>query len=234
MSFGDRMKSYEWQETSRRLLPLLPAIARLDGKSFSAFTEGLERPYDSRLSQLMVATTKYLVEETGALCGYTQSDEISLLFYSDDAKSQIFYAGKVHKMNSVLASMTTAYFNHHKLGALPEKRDALACFDSRVWNVPNREEAANTFLWRERDATKNSISMAARMFYSHEELLGRTSNQLQELLHQKGVNWNDYPSFFKRGSFVQRTQGQVAEVPMPIFDKVTNRVAVLFEGAAPI
>jgi tRNA(His) guanylyltransferase len=260
--FGDRMKGYERQETGRRLLPLLPVLARIDGKNFSRFTRGLERPYDERLSALMVATTRYLVEESDALCGYTQSDEISLLFYSGDSKSQIFFDGKVQKINSVLASMTAAYFNHNKVDALPEKREELANFDSRVWSVPNQMEAANVFLWRERDATKNSVSMAAREHYSHNELLGKSSNQMQEMLFQKGVNWNDYPPFFKRGTFVQRQQisrvftaeelatlptkhearnnpgleferSVVTTIEMPPFDSVTNRVDVLFSGAAP-
>jgi tRNA(His) 5'-end guanylyltransferase len=261
--FGDRMKEYERQETGRRLLPLLPAIARIDGKNFSRFTRGLERPYDKRLSDLMVATCKHLVEESNALCGYTQSDEISLLFYSEDTKSQIFFDGKIQKMNSVLASMTAAYFNYHKSGALPSKKDHLANFDSRVWSVPNQVEAANVFLWRERDATKNSVSMAAREHYSHKELLGKSGNEMQELLFQKGVNWNDYPAFFKRGTFVQRKtvrrafsaeelatlppkhaahdnpdleieRSTVGPVEMPPFDSVTNRVEVLFTGAAPL
>jgi tRNA(His) guanylyltransferase len=260
--FGDRMKAYERQETSRRLLPLLPVIVRIDGKNFSRFTEGLERPYDPRLSELMVATTRYLVTESNALCGYTQSDEISLLLYSDEIKSQIFFDGKIQKINSVLASMTAAYFNHHKALALPSKREELANFDSRVWSVPTRVEAANVFLWRERDATKNSISMAAREHYSHQELLGKSSNEIQEMLFQKGVNWNDYPAFFKRGSFVQRRQvlkaydaeelatlpakheahanpqleierSEIATIEMPPFDKVINRVEVLFEGQPP-
>jgi tRNA(His) 5'-end guanylyltransferase len=210
----------------------------------------------------MVATCTHLVTESNALCGYTQSDEISLLFYSADNKSQIFFDGKVQKMNSVLASMTTAYFNHHKASALPERKDRLANFDSRVWSVPNLEEAANVFLWRERDASKNSVSMAAREFYSHKELHGKSSNEMQELLFQKGVNWNDYPPFFKRGTFVQRRTIQrafnaeelaalppkhearnnpeleiersvVTTIDMPPFDRVTNRVEVLFRGAGP-
>ncbi len=230
--FGDRMKIYEQRESGRRLMPLTPAVVRLDGRGFSRFCQGLTRPYDPRLSKLMIETTKYLVAESSALCGYTQSDEISLLLYSDGSKSQIFFDGKIQKLNSVLASMATAYFNHHKNTSIPEKASTLATFDSRTWSVPTREEAANVFLWRERDATKNSISMAAREFYSHEELLGKSANELQEMIFQKGVNWNDYPAYFKRGVFVQR-QAAPAELEMPPFDKVTNRVEVLFEGQAP-
>lgn len=240
-SFGDRMKAYERQETGRRLLPLLPVVARIDGKSFSRFTQGLKRPYDPGLSKLLVATTIYLVQETNALCGYTQSDELSLLFFSSEPKSQIFFDGKIQKMNSVLASMTAAYFNTQKSQFLPDKATELANFDSRVWAVPNAEEAANVFLWRERDATKNSISMAARELFSHKELLGKSLAQIQEMLFHKGVNWNDYPASFKRGTFVQRSQtedsgrqrSKVEEVNMPPFDSVTNRIEVLFEGASP-
>ena len=81
-SLWDRMKFYESQACVEKLLPLIPVIARLDGKGFSKFTKGLKRPYDERLSKLMVETTKYLVKETNANCGYTQSDEITLVWYS--------------------------------------------------------------------------------------------------------------------------------------------------------
>ena len=68
---GDRMKSYEAQTCGIKLIPRIPVIARLDGKGFSKFTKGLKRPYDERLSNLMVETTKYLVKETNANCGYS-------------------------------------------------------------------------------------------------------------------------------------------------------------------
>jgi tRNA(His) guanylyltransferase len=79
---GDRMKDYEMAEAGRRCMPRLPILARIDGRGFSKFTGGLERPYDRRLSDLMVDTVKFLVRETNAVCGYTQSDEISLAWYA--------------------------------------------------------------------------------------------------------------------------------------------------------
>jgi len=78
-NFGNRMKEYE-RLFGNQFMPFLPVCMRIDGKTFSKWTKGLERPYDKRLTDLMVATTKYLVAETGALMGYTQSDEISLVF----------------------------------------------------------------------------------------------------------------------------------------------------------
>ena len=257
------MKAYEKRGSGRRCMPALPICARIDGKRFSRWTSGLERPYDVRLSELMVETTRQLVRETPALLGYTQSDEISLVFHADGPKQQRFLDGRVQKLASVLASMTTARFNALARTAIPERADEPALFDCRVWAVPNRTEAANTFLWRERDATKNSISMAARHYYDHADLHQRSSSELQELLFAKGVNWNDYPPFFKRGSFVrhemtERTltvdeldqlpplhdarrdpdlvvrRGSIVVLDMPPFNRVVNREAVVFDGAAPM
>lgn len=261
-AFGDRMKSYEKRESGRRCMPCLPICARLDGKRFSRWTDGLERPYDQRLSELMVETTRWLVRETQALIGYTQSDEISLVFHTDDPKQQLFLDGRIQKLASVLASMTTAQFNSLARTSIPERADRLALFDCRVWTVPNRIEAANVLLWRERDATKNSLSMAARHYYDHGDLHRRSTSELRELLFAKGINWNDYPPFFKRGSFVRREtvegrleshelevlpplhearrnpdlvvrRSTIVTMDMPPFDRVVNREDVIFEGAAP-
>jgi tRNA(His) guanylyltransferase len=83
-NFGDRMQEYERIEAARQFMPLLPVCARLDGKSFKRFTKGLDRPYDRGLVELMIATATYLVQETQANMGYTQSDEISLVWYSGE------------------------------------------------------------------------------------------------------------------------------------------------------
>lgn len=184
-SFGDRMKLFEGAEAARKTLPLVPVMARLDGKGFSKFTKGLKRPYDESMSQAMVVTTAYLVEETNARIGYTQSDEISLVFYSDRIDSEIFFDGKIQKMVSILAGMATSKFNSLLPKYLPAKTELLPVFDCRVWNVPTLTEAANTILWREKDATKNSISMAAQHYYSHKQLENKNSSEKQEMLHKK-------------------------------------------------
>ncbi len=258
-AFGDRMKMYEG---SQRHMPLLPVCVRLDGKRFSKFTKGLARPYDERLSTLMTDLTTYLVSATQARIGYTQSDEVSLVYYSDNTKSQIFLDGRVQKMTSLLAAMATAFFLRNLDERLPEKAGQMPIFDCRTWTVPNKTEAANVLLWREIDATKNSISMAASSVYSHKELLHKSGRDKQEMLHAKGINWNDYPAFFKRGVFVQRqrterqfTVDEISKLPerhearrnpdlrvsrsdvrvidMPPFGRVTNRADVVFDGAQP-
>ena len=259
---GDRMKAYELREAKRSFLPLLPICVRIDGKRFSRWTRGLARPYDSRLSEVMMDTTAWLVEETGACIGYTQSDEISLVLYSDDHRSQVFLDGRIQKLTSILASMATARFNQLATKQIPERADLPATFDCRAWTVPKKVEAANTLLWRELDAAKNSLSMAARHHYSHGSLLNKGASELHELLHEVGVDWNDYPSFFKRGTFIQRrevvrafTADELEALPekhaartnpdlevrrsvtqrldMPPFGRVTNRVEVVFDAEDP-
>jgi len=261
--FGDRMKFYEGVEAQRRLMPLLPVLCRLDGKGFSKFTKGLKRPYDQRMSDIMVETTKALVKETNALVGYTQSDEISLVLYSDSLKSQIYYDGRIQKMIGDLAACASLVFNDFIKAGIPEKAHLRPRFDCRVWNVPTKVEAANTILWREQDATKNSISMAAHHFYSHKMLQDKNGSEKQDMLMAVGVNWNDYPPFFKRGTFVRREsvirkytcdeleklpakhearknpelkieRKQIVTMEMPPFAKVTNRVEVVFDGVSPI
>lgn len=265
--YGNRMKGYERAETGRRFLPLLPIYARIDGRSFSKFTKGMERPFDIGMSRCMIETTKYLVDKTDALIGYTQSDEISLAWYSDSVDSQIFFDGKIQKMVSVLAGMTSSMFFANYLTMFSKSSDDyfINCenppvFDARVFQLPTKMELANTFLWRERDATKNAISMAARSHFSHNELHKKSGSEMQEMMWQAGTNFNDYPDFFKRGTFVKRAlvdvelsdeeyanipekyrpesrtvqRHRMVEIDMPSFGTVTNRVEVIFDGADPI
>jgi tRNA(His) 5'-end guanylyltransferase len=262
-SLGNRMKEYERAEAGRRLMPLLPALARLDGRAFHSFVRGLERPFDRRLSDLMIDTATFLVRETNALVGYTQSDEITLAWVPEVYDSPIFFDGRIQKMTSMLAALCAAHFNRRLPAFLPaEFAERLPVFDCRVWNVPSLEEAANTFLWRELDATKNSISMAARAYYDHAELHDKNGAEMQELLWKKGVNWNGYPTFFKRGTFIRRRKvsrafsateldslppkhaartnpGLLVErcecgsLDLPPLAKVENRVGVLFRGEEP-
>ena len=256
--FGDRMKSYECKQ---RFMPLLPIIARLDGKNFSRFTKGLNCPYDSRFVDVMIETAKYIVDESNALVAYTQSDEITLIFYSDEHKSQVFFDGKVQKMVSVLSSMATAKFNEIRKEFLPDfKPHVLALFDCRCYQVPTKMEAANSVLWREQDATNNAINMAAHHYFGHKKTMHLNGNEKQEILWSEvGVNFNDYPAYFKRGTFIQRKlvdveidqetwlkipernrpesrlvkRHKIISVEMPTFTKVTNRVETIFDGEEP-
>lgn len=261
-ALGDRMKAYEAHESERRFLPMVPVYARIDGRNFSAFTRGMERPFDPVMTELMLLATEALIEETHARIGYTQSDEISLCWLAERSDQSIFFDHKISKMTSVLAAYTTAAF---ACALIRANRTGLIArcphFDCRAFQLPSRAETANVFLWREQDATKNAISMAARSVYSHRELDHKTGAEMQEMLFARGVNFNDYPAFFKRGTFVRRmtverpfTEAEIARIPethrpaagmlvqrsemrrldMPRFASVTNREAVIFDGADPV
>src|SRR5271165_4006783 len=110
-ALGDRMKALEGLEAGRMCLPQVPVLARLDGRCFSNFTRDMQRPYDTNMTIAMQNTTKYLVTETNACCGYSQSDEITLVWYEPDSRSEIFFNGCIQKMTSVLAALATVFFN---------------------------------------------------------------------------------------------------------------------------
>lgn len=255
------MKAYEAVESERRFMPLLPVVARVDGRAFHAFTRGMQRPFDPAFRQAMLETTKALAEETNAVMAYTQSDEITLAWMASE-RGEIWFAGRVAKMTSQLGAIATLTFYRALRDLMPEFAERQPTFDARVWAVPTRGEAANVFLWREWDATKNSLSMAAAEYYSHSELHQKNGADKHEMLFAKGVNWNDYPASFKRGVYVQRrtlrtpfTASEIESLPpkhaartdpsliverrqfavldMPPFGTVTNREAVVFDGAEP-
>jgi tRNA(His) guanylyltransferase len=201
----DFCKSFELPEAERTVMRGLPILARLDGRAFHTFTRGLQRPYDAGMAQLMIETARYLVQEMKPLVGYTQSDEITLVWYEPVfSPSETVFGGRYQKLTSILAGMASAKFVQLVPQYLPSKMDRTPHFDCRVWQVPSLNEALSVLIWRERDATKNSITMAAQSQYSDKELHGKRSAEKQEMLFQKGINWNDYPTFFKRGTYVQR------------------------------
>lgn len=221
-SLGDRMKTYEAPSTFRIAFKGQPIVARLDGKSFHTFTRGLKRPFDARLSDLMRETMIALIDRFGAVVGYTQSDEITLIWYvPSDGKSDYPFKGRLQKFDSVLASFAAAFFNKKLAKYLPEKEDELPCFDCRSFVVPNLTEAYNSLVWRQQDATKNAISMAAQSMFSHSQLQHKSGPEMQEMMFAKhGINFNDYPAFFKRGVFARRTKSirpldpeQLAKIP---------------------
>ena len=261
--FANRMKQYESHATQRQLIQGLPVYIRIDGRAFSDFTRKMDRPFDARMIEAMVDTTKALVQETDALVGYTQSDEINLVLYTDNRISQGYFEGKIFKINSVLASFTSSVFllNYiHKFGVDPNAIETPPAFDCRVLNLPSKTETANMLLWRELDATRNAIISAARSVYTQKEIHRKNGSELQEMLFQKGINFNEYPAFFKRGTFVRKIEvekeleqniwdkipevnkppsrtvkrREIVTIDMPPFSKVTNREAVIFEGATPI
>lgn len=222
MGLANRIKNYYEDRSKTFLNRRTITIIRLDGKGFSKFTKGLNKPFDDGFSQDMDATAVYLCENIqGAKFAYTQSDEISVVLCDfDNIETDAWFDYNVQKMTSIAASLATARFNQLRmLRDFNENIDfyrseymepsvvrdfKLACFDARVFQVPNVDEMFNTILWRQQDCTRNSISMAASAEYSHKELEKKSSSMKQEMLFQKGINWNDYLPKYKRGSVVKK------------------------------
>lgn len=197
-ALGDRMKS-QYENRTRYFLPRRTyTIIRLDGKAFHTYTKGCERPFDKHLIHAMDETATFLCQEIqGARMAFVQSDEISLLLTDfEKPTTTAWYDGNIQKITSISAALATAYFNkiRDKQGVAK-----LAFFDSRVFTIPDRMEVENYFIWRQNDCVRNSISMLAQSLYAHKDLLRKSSNDLQELIFQKGKNWNDFPIRYKRG-----------------------------------
>lgn len=145
----------------------------------------------------MVATAEHLMNcGFRVLYGYTQSDEISLLFHIDDNA----FGRKTRKLNSILTGEASAKFSI-MLGGV-------ACFDCRISELPNKNTVVDYFRWRNEDAHRNALNahcywMLRKKGRSVKEatdyLSGMSVSEKNELLFQHGVNFNDIPKWQKRG-----------------------------------
>ena len=231
-ALGDRMKKYEYVSRTY-LTPRTPVIIRLDGKAFHTFTRGFNKPFDMVLVKTMQETMKFLCENIqGCVLGYTQSDEITLVLVDyKKINSCAWFDYNIQKCASVAASMATMAFNkffeknvndwiskntptfHEAWGNLEDEKlyhtylkafDKGAMFDARVFNIP-KEEVTNCILWRQNDATRNSIEMVGHANFSQNQLHKKSCNEIQDMLMlQRGINWNDFPTTLKRGSCCKR------------------------------
>lgn len=216
-SLGDRIKNYE-EVFNQKLPNRIPVIIRIDGKAFHTWTKKSKcvKPFDDNLVNLMGETTKFLCENiSGCICGYCQSDEISLLLMNNQTnQTQPWFDNRIQKIISVSSSLATYYFNANN----PFQNKYPAYFDSRVFVLPE-SDIINYFIWRQRDATKNSISSLAHSLYSTKELLNKNSDEKQELCFQKGYNWNDLPISYKRGILVYKKKSNT-----PLINKKTGEI----------
>lgn len=182
------------------LLPELWAVARLDGRGFTRLTKEsleLEKPFDLRFRDAMVATLKHLMQcGFRVYYGYTQSDEISLLFGPEEDA----FGRKVRKYNSVLAGEASACFTH--------QMGAMGAFDCRLSPLPNEKRVVDYFRWRAEDAHRNSLNahcywllrkQGVNQRKATQELEGLSIAGKNELLFAAGINYNDLPAWQKRG-----------------------------------
>ena len=202
MNFNEldrRMRRFE-QSLDQVIWPELYLVARLDGRNFTRLTKEIcefEAPFDIRFRDAMAGAARHL-RECGfrIVYGYTESDEISLLFHRDDNT----FGHKAGKINSVMAGEASAYMSL-QLG-VP------ACFDCRVAPLPNLECVGDYFAWRQEDAHRNSLNahcywMLRGKGLSAQEaarrLAGRSISWKKELLFAEKINYNGLPQWQKRG-----------------------------------
>ena len=231
---GVRMKTFYEQIPKTKLMRRCPVALRIDGKAFHTFTKGFQKPFDEVLIKSMQETMKYLCENIqGCVLGYTQSDEITLILVDyKKLTSSAWFDYEVQKICSIAASMATMAFNNifskyvgefdlelayndngidteenRKLWEIYKKAiNKGAMFDARCFNIP-KEEVTNLVYWRQLDASRNSIQMVGQANFPHKELQNKSCNDIQDMLiTQKGINWNDLPTYQKRGSCCARNK----------------------------
>lgn len=222
-SLGDRQKQYE-AVNDRILVPKMPFIIRVDGKAFHTYTRGFIKPFDEIMCETMIEVAKKLCEEiSGAVLGYTQSDEITIVCkYTDRIVSQAWFNGRLRKIETIAASKATKWFNKifsekaqeyienfegteeykNTLKMFYNKKIGMAEFDARVFNVPEWD-CINNIIWRQQDAIRNSIEAVGHANFSTKELHKVNCDGIKEMLiKQKNIDWeNDFTSYQKYGAF---------------------------------
>lgn len=220
-SLGDRMKGYE-AACKHHLTQRTPLILRLDGKAFHNYLRPVKGTFNEGVRTCMTDTMMHLIINLqNCVFGYTQSDEISLLFNDwNKLTTEPAYSANQSKLESIAASMTTGYFNWNKnhYDLIPEVTAPFALFDCRAFTIP-KEEVANYFVWRQQDATRNSINMLGQLNFSHKQLQGKNVSEVQDMLMlEKQINWNDLHVWKKRGICASRLSLSADKEP-PIFTK---------------
>lgn len=202
MKFNELDKKLRIYETAHDFCvpPNLYIVARIDGRGFTRLTKEthpFERPFDVKFRDLMIETVKHLMTcGFNVVYGYTESDEISLLFDINEAA----FSRKVRKFNSVLAGEASAKFSL-LLGDI-------GAFDCRISQLPRIQDVEDYFRWRNEDAHRNALNahcywvlrkQGESAIKATKTIEGRSTAFKNELLFQQGINFNELPNWQKRG-----------------------------------
>jgi tRNA(His) 5'-end guanylyltransferase len=228
-ALGDMHKKYEKNYFSEKLMPGLPTVIRFDGNAFHTFTKNLSKPYDKDLAQTFQCTVDDLIRDLNPDLAYHQSDEISLFWFNLDTEKPLEFDGSVQKWLSVYAAKCSVIFNSYLQGFLPNKFAERPVFDARVYQYPRWDLAYDYFIWRQWDARKNSVSMAAHSVFFHGELHKKNTAEKIEMLREKGINFAEYPESFRQGTFTRK----VKKI-MLIDDGTWNRIPEKHRGSREV
>ena len=259
---GKRMKDYEMRDRYF-LQKRIPVAIRVDMRAGHTFTRGFKRPFDYIFMKSMQETAKYMCENMeNAKFAYVQSDEITIILTDyDTLETDCWFNYRTDKLCSISASMATMAFNkyfeenvtnevleykmvphcveiqqeikeyHNTLIAAVNKG---AMFDARCFNIP-KEEVTNLIYWRQLDASRNSIQMVGQANFSHNELQNKSCNDIQDMLMlQKNINWNDFPTYQKRGSCIVKSDEKETITEDNIGTKMTIRSKWIIDKEMPI
>lgn len=257
-TIDDRMKKYE-RDLEIRIPPDHSFIIRLDGHSFSKFTNGFKKPFDVMFVGAMIRTMNDLMVHFHAQTGYCHSDEITLIFNQVCTTTELFdknktvhqFNGRVQKLVSLAASYCSTRFNYHlnKLLLLREPhysnqtlqkiKECTAYFDARIlsFSEENKYEVLNHQIWRSvKDCHKNAISTYAQSYFSHKQLIGKNSDEKIEMLKTKQLDWNiDVPLYLKHGVYAKMNEymklTETSDEPiMSIRKQIVNRSFKIFNS----
>ena len=240
-TLSEKMKRFE-SEVNVSLKSKTPVIIRIDGKAFHTFTKGLDKPFDSELSEIMINTALSLAENIqNVRFVYSQSDEISLLLTDwTNPNTDTWYGYRVQKITSVSSSMATLFFSKYmriiesrfsnmavdynlnnfekdtsassdlerKWWLWLNKSNEGALFDSRAFNLP-KEEVSNYFLWRYKDAKRNSVQALAQSVFSQKELQNKSTQEQIDMIREKsGIVYDNLTSLQKVGFAIYKKEDE--------------------------
>ena len=193
--FETRMRSYE----INTILPSnMPIIIRIDGRAFSRFTMGMDKPFDEKFIEMMNLVAQKVCEDIqGCKMAYIQSDEISFLVYQTNLDADNWFSNKIEKMCSIVSSKASSVATKWIIENIPDK-NPIVCFDARANTYPMKE-VANYFIWRQKDWERNSLFMVASSYFSAKALRNKNKSDQNDMIFSKGDNWNDYKTYLKRG-----------------------------------
>lgn len=171
---------------------------RVDGKNFSRFTKGMRRdyPFSEEFSYRMVSAARALANEvSGAVCVFTQSDEISVIFQDLAEESEKWMGGRIQKMSSIAAALSSVAFN--------DGTDDLAIFDGRAFDLGDDPDTVVDYLMeRYESGVRNSVGMLASHHFSHKSLMGKGTGERKHMLREAGHPWEDVDPRFKHGTLM--------------------------------
>lgn len=224
-AIGDRFKEYEG--VSDYSLPRrMPMVIRVDGRAFHGLK--LDKPFDASFHHQMCITALELCKQIqGTRLAYFQSDEISIIARDDMQNTTQPWVGKrLNKVLSLSAAIATSTFNHNSPHAWGQRQ-----FDSRAFVLPDLSEVINYLIWRQQDATRNSVSMCAQAEFSHKSLHGVNSNGMLDRLREAGKPWESTPTHFKRGTICKPV---IALKPVPHSGETCERREWQFDTEIPV